>query len=73
MPISLTVSCGLESNQIKLACVFLQFLHLGGAAVFSTRISLDELVSDLQDIIFEKNKCRLPNNNAVDIEVWKVS
>ena len=70
MPISLTVSCGLESNQIKLTSVF---LHLGGDAVNSTPISLDELVLDLRDRIFEKNKCKLPNNDANDIQLWKVS
>ena len=36
------------------------------------KISLDEIVADLKDIIFEKNKNRL-KVDAGEINVWKVS
>ena len=74
MPISLTGSrpCGSESKKIRLIGVV---LHLGAAGFFSVKIPLDEIVADLKDIIFEKNKNRLKRLevDAGEINVWKVS
>jgi hypothetical protein len=62
-------SCSSESKKIRLTGVV---LHLGTAGFFSVKIPPDEIVADLKDIIFEKNKNRL-KVDAGEINVWKVS
>ena len=74
MPISLTGSCSSGSGSKKIKKIRLTgvVLHLGAAGFFSVKIPPDEIVADLKDIIFEKNKNRLKVDTG-EINVWKVS